>query len=88
MLLPENYEFSCPVKVNSGNKALEHLPFELDILNARKPLVITTKDATDRGLVNIIIDAFKGSGVTIGIFDAVPSSPDVKLIRELFSRLS
>ena len=85
MLLPKNYEFSCPVKVNSGNRALEHLPFELDILNARKPLVITTKDATNRGLVNIIIDAFKGSGVTIGIFDAVPSSPDVKLIRELFS---
>ncbi|MEN6319812.1 MAG: iron-containing alcohol dehydrogenase [Syntrophaceae bacterium] len=85
MLLPSNYEFSCPVKINSGNKALEHLPFELDILNARKPFVITSKDAADRGLVNVIIDAFKDSGLTIGIFDGVPPSPDVTLIRELFS---
>jgi len=84
MFLPNNYEFSCPVKINSGTKALEHLSFELDVLNARKPFIITCKETADGGRVNIIIDAFKDSGVTIGIFDAVPSSPDVKLIRELF----
>ena len=85
MLLPSNYEFSCPVKINSGNRALEHIPFELDTLNARKPLVITSKDAAQRGLVDIIIDAFKDSGVAIGVFDSVPPSPDLKLLRELFT---
>ncbi|MCX5844741.1 MAG: iron-containing alcohol dehydrogenase [Deltaproteobacteria bacterium] len=85
MFLPEHYEFSCPVKINSGNRALEHIPFELDTLNARKPFVITSKDAAKRGLVDIIIDAFKDSGITIGIFDSVPPSPDLKLIRELFT---
>jgi alcohol dehydrogenase len=85
MYLPDNYEFSCPMKINSGTKALEHLPFELDVLNARKPFIITNKDSADHERVNIIIDAFKDSGVTIGIFDAVPSSPDVRLIRDLYS---
>ena len=85
MLLPEHYEFFCPVKINSGNRALEHLPFELDALNARKPLVITKKDAAGRGLVDVIIDAFKDSGIAIGIFDGVPAAPDLKLVRELFN---
>jgi len=85
MYLPEHYEFFCPVKINSGNKALEQLPFELDALNARKPLVIVGKDGSGRGLVDVIIDAFKDSNVTIGIFEGVPSAPDLKLIRDLFN---
>ena len=84
MFLPDNYEFICPVKINSGNRALENLPVELDALNARKPLVITGKDATQRGLVDVLIDAFKDSGTIIGIFDGVPPVPDLKLIREMF----
>jgi alcohol dehydrogenase len=85
MFLPSNYEFFCRVKTNSGNRALDHLPCELDTLNARKPLVITKKNATERGLTNIIIDAFRDSGITIGIFDGVPPVPDVALIKELYS---
>ena len=84
MFLPDNYEFVCPVKINSGNRALENIPVELDALNARKPLVITGKDASQRGLVDVLSDAFKDSGITIGIFDGVPPAPDLKLIRELF----
>jgi alcohol dehydrogenase len=85
MYLPEHYEFSCTVKINSGNRALEQIPFELDALNARKPLVIARKDDSERGLIDVIIDAFKDSGVTVGIFDGVPSAPDLKLVRELFN---
>jgi alcohol dehydrogenase len=85
MYLPERYEFFCPVKINSGNRALEHVPFELDALNARKPLVVAGKDVGERGLVGVIIDAFKDSGLAIGVYDGVPSAPDLKLIRELFN---
>ena len=85
MYLPEHYEFFCPVKINSGDRALEQIPFELDALNARRPLVIAGKDDSERGLVDVIIDAFKDSRVAIGIFDGVSSAPDVKLIRELFN---
>jgi len=84
MFLPHHYEFFCPVKTHSGNRALEHLPVELDALNARKPLVITGKDAAKAGLVDVLIHAFRDSGITIGVFDGVPASPDLILIRELF----
>lgn len=84
MFLPDNYEFFCPVKTNSGNRALEHLPVELDALNARKPLVIAGRDAAQKGQGDILIDAFRDSGITIGIFDGMPASPDLLLIRDLF----
>jgi len=84
MYIPNHYEFACPVKTNSGNRALEHLPVELDALNARKPLVITGNDTAGKGLVDVLIDAFRDSGITIGVFDGVPASPDLILIRELF----
>jgi len=74
MFFPHHYEFFCPVKTHSGNRALEHLPVELDALNARKPLVITGKDAAKAGLVDVLIHAFRDSGITIGVFDGVPAS--------------
>jgi len=77
------YEFSSTVKINAGHRALDHLPFELRAFNAVKPLVVTNKDLADRGVVATVVDAFKDSGLTIGIFDAVPQEPDAKLIRYL-----
>lgn len=77
------YEFTCPVKTNAGHRALEHLPFELKAFNAVKPLVITSRDMTSRGLVDTVSAAFKDSGMAIGVYDGVPENPDAKLIREL-----
>ena len=37
----ENTHFFCPVKINAGKKALDHLPFELDSLGAKNPFLIT-----------------------------------------------
>lgn len=85
MFFPDNYEFYCPVKINSGNRALEHLPVELDALNARKPLIITDKEIAKKGLIKKITGAFKESGITLGIFDGVPSVPDLKLVRRLMN---
>ncbi len=85
MYFPAHYEFFCPMKINSGHRALEQIPFELGALDSRKPFVISRRYDGDRGLIDIIIDAFKDSGVAIGIFGDVPTDPDLKLIRELFN---
>ncbi|MEA2013911.1 MAG: iron-containing alcohol dehydrogenase [Thermodesulfobacteriota bacterium] len=85
MFFPDNYEFCCPVKINSGNRALEHLSVELDALNARKPLIITSKEVTKKGLIKKITRAFGDSGMTLGIFDGVPTDPDLKLVRRLMN---
>lgn len=84
MYLSDSYEFHCPVKINSGKRALEHLPFELDVLNSRKPLFITNKKAAEKGIVDEVIKALKGSGITLGIFDGVEAETDSFLIRDLF----
>ncbi|MDO9515187.1 MAG: iron-containing alcohol dehydrogenase [Syntrophales bacterium] len=83
MFFPDNYEFFCPTKINSGKRALEQIPFELDALNARKPLIITDKETAKKGLVKKITGAFRDSGIAVGIFDGVPPVPDLELIRGL-----
>jgi len=85
MFFPDNYEFRCPVKINSGNKALEHLPVELADLNAGKPLILTDKDVTQKGLIRKITGAFKDSGMTMSIFGNIPRTPDLRLVRRLMS---
>ena len=43
MHLSQNYQFFSPVKINAGNRALEHLPTELGGLNAGMPLIVTDR---------------------------------------------
>jgi alcohol dehydrogenase len=71
------------VKICSGHKALEHLPFELEWLGAQKPLVVTSKEATDCKQIKHVIQAFKDSKFTIGIFDEVPAQADLKVVHHL-----
>ena len=69
MSLSENTRFFCPVKINAGKKALDHLPFELDSLGAKNPFLITSVETTQRGLVKKVINAFKDSGMSLAVFD-------------------
>jgi len=81
MASPDGFEFFCRVKINSGNKALEHLPYELEALEAGKPLIITDEKTRAR----IVGGAFKDSGVIYGVFDRIPSDPDPDTVTELAS---
>lgn len=79
-MLPAYYEFFSPVKIISGNKALDNLPFELDRLGVRRPLIITDAGVISAGLIRYVRGAFDSSNMIIGaIFDDVPpdSSTDV-----------
>lgn len=83
MTLPDHFEFMCPVKTGSGSKALEHLPVDLGALNARKPLIITEKKSTEQGLVKQIVNAFKTSGLTLGIYDGIDDMSNMDTVKEL-----
>lgn len=82
MLKKENnhyYEFFCPVKIVSGHSALEHLPFELETLGSKKPMIITDKGVRAVGLLEPVINGLKqGEVATDIIFDDVP--PDSSLV--------
>ncbi len=72
MQLPDSYEFFSQAKINSGKKAMSHIPFELASMDARKPIVITSKELADAGAGKKIVKALYDSNVVIGgLFDEV-----------------
>ncbi|MBC2709961.1 MAG: iron-containing alcohol dehydrogenase [Desulfosarcina sp.] len=76
MRLPEEFSFSCPLKINCGSRALAHLPIELSAVNANAPLILANHDQIGKKRVNTIVDAFKTSGLTLGIYDRLPDQPE------------
>ena len=56
-MIPSYYEFYNPVKIVSGKKALDNLPFELSQLGVSKPLILTDQGVTKAGLVKYVVNA-------------------------------
>jgi len=83
-MLPKYYEYHNPVKINAGHSALETIPHELKVMNVSRPLVITDKGIVKAGLLDIFLNSFKSSGITIGaIFDNTPPDSSVKTVNEI-----
>lgn len=83
-MLPSYYEFYNPVKVVSGHKALDNLPYELEQLGAKRPIIVTDKGVVNAGLVELVVNAFGSSDMTIGaIFDDVPPDSSVGVVNEI-----
>ena len=76
------YEFFCPVKVIAGHAALEHIPFELASLGAKRPMIITDKGVRTNNLLTPLEVAFDSTDVQIGfIFDDVPPDSSLETVR-------
>lgn len=83
-MIPSYYEFSNPVRIVSGHKALESVPYELHSLGAVRPLVITDKGVTAAGLVKHLKKAFYSSDVMIGaLYDTVPPDSSSQVVNEI-----
>jgi len=80
MRLPEAFSFSNPLKINCGSRALENLPAELAAFNANAPLVLASRDQVGKKRVGTLIDAFKTSGLTLGIYDRLPEQAQPALM--------
>lgn len=76
------YEFFCPVKIVAGHKALEHIPFELSTLQAKRPMVITDKGVVAAGLLKHVEGAFAGTDIALAcVFDDVPPDSSMQTVR-------
>ena len=76
------YEFFCPVKVIAGHAALEHIPFELATLGAKRPLIITDKGVRSNNLLAPIEAAFEmADAAIVAIFDDVPPDSSLGTVR-------
>ncbi len=83
-MLPSYYEFFNPVKILSGNKALDNLPYELDQLGVSRPIIVSDKGVVKAGLMKHVKAAFDSSGMTIGaIFDDVPPDSSSKVVNDI-----
>jgi len=74
-MLPPYFQFYNPVKILSGKKALENIPFELELLNAGRPMIVTDQGVVQAGLIDIVTAALGGS--------TLPTSSSAR--RQLFS---
>lgn len=77
------YEFFCPVKTIAGHKALEHVPFELSMLGAKRPMIITDAGVRKAGLLEPVEEAFAGADAAIKVvFDDVPPDSSLQCVRD------
>lgn len=83
-MIPKYYEFFNPVKILSGHKALDNIPYELEQLGVKKPLIITDKGIKKAGLLKYVKRAFAESNTIIGsIYDDVPSDSSLETVYEI-----
>ncbi|MFK0572386.1 iron-containing alcohol dehydrogenase [Endozoicomonas sp.] len=75
------YEFFNPVKIVSGNEALEHMPYEMASLGVRKPLIITDGGVLQAGLVEPVKQALLVGEVPLaGIYSDVPPDSSTSVV--------
>jgi len=83
-MLPSYYEFLNSVKILSGRNALENIPFELKNLDAGRPIILTDNLLSKIGLVDHVVNAFKGSDIVIGtIFEDIPPDSSVAIVNNI-----
>lgn len=74
------FRFYNPVKIISGEQALDSLGYELKQLGAKRPLIITDQGIAAAGLIGFVKEALDGTGIPGDIlYDRVApdSSPQV-----------
>ena len=68
------FRFYNPVKIISGEKALDSLGYELKQLGAKRPLIITDPGVSAAGLIEFVQTALAGADFPAEIlFDQVPA---------------
>ena len=83
-MLPSFYEFYNPVKIVSGNKAVDNLPFELDQLGVKKPLIVTDKGVAGAGLIDIVLASLHDTSIVPGaVYDNTPPDSSIETVNEI-----
>jgi alcohol dehydrogenase len=89
-LIPAYYEYYNPVKILSGRQALDNIPYELENLGCRRPIIITDKGIVEAGLVKTVLNAWAGSDLVVGaLYDETPpdsSNVVVNQVAEIYRR--
>jgi alcohol dehydrogenase len=82
-MIPSYFEFTNPVRIIAGHKALDNLSFELGQLNAHKPLILTDQGIINAGLLKHVKDVFKGTDISFSLFDDVTQDSSEELVKNI-----
>lgn len=83
-MTPAFYEFYCPVKMIVGDAALEHIPFECEILGVKKILIVTSPSILKNQLLAPLQQAFENTNIQIAhIFDGVPPDSSLQVVQQV-----
>lgn len=78
-MIPEYFEFMNPTKLCAGKGALENIPYELKLLGAKRPMILTDHVLEQLGLLRLLLNAMPE--ITIGhIFTDVPTDSSVETV--------
>ncbi|MGD9009936.1 MAG: iron-containing alcohol dehydrogenase [Desulfobacteraceae bacterium] len=78
------YEFMNPVRIVSGYKAVDNLPYELTQLGVSRPLLITDTGIIQAGLLKIVQAAFDDASVQLAaVFDQTPPDSSMEIVKRV-----
>lgn len=76
------FEFTNPTKLCSGKGAVDNLAYELDILGARHPMVLSDGMLEKLGTLKIVLDAL--GGMQVGrIFTDIPRDSSIETVNRI-----
>ncbi len=84
MKVPQYYEFSCPVKIISGLKAISNIPYEMSLMGVSKAMIVTDEGVAGAGLLKHLEAAFEGSNCEItAVYDKTPPDSSSSVVNEV-----
>jgi len=82
--MSNSYRFHCPVKIVSGENALDKLAGEFKQLGGKRIVIVTDQGVAKAGLLDLIQDAVAESDLAIGaVYDRVPPDSPVSAVLEI-----
>ncbi|MGA1846749.1 iron-containing alcohol dehydrogenase [Deferribacter abyssi] len=77
------FEFHAPTKILAGFDSLDNLPFEIEILNCKNPLIITDYGVKQAGLLRFVEKILSEQNINYHFFDNVPPDSSLETVKEV-----